>query len=78
MDVIGIDNNLREYFFGPDRSTRWTSAELTKSLSRYRHFDLNIRELIFNLFGRERGIALVVHCTSQPITDFMVNACGQR
>jgi nucleoside-diphosphate-sugar epimerase len=53
MDVIGIDNNLREYFFGPDGSTRWMSAELTKSLSRYRHFDLDIRdqESIFTCSG---------------------------
>ncbi len=87
MDVIGIDNNLREYFFGPEGSTRWMSAELTKSLSRYRHLDLDIRdqESIFDLFRRERGIALLVHCASQPshdwsardpITDFMVNAYG--
>ncbi len=87
MDIIGIDNNLREYFFGPDGSTRWQSAELSRSLGRYRHFDLDIRdeESMFRLFQNERDISLVVHCASQPshdwsarepITDFMVNAYG--
>jgi len=87
MDVIGIDNNLREYFFGPDGSTRGQATDLSKSLARYRHFDLDIRdqESIFTLFQRERGISLLVHCASQPshdwsarepITDFMVNAYG--
>jgi CDP-paratose 2-epimerase len=87
MDVIGIDNNLREYFFGPDGSTRWQSADLERSLPRYRHIELDIRdqESIFRLFQDERDISLVVHCAAQPshdwsatepITDFMVNAYG--
>jgi CDP-paratose 2-epimerase len=87
MDVIGIDNNLREYFFGLDGSTRRQSEELTKSLSRYRHFDLDIRdqESIFRLFKGEQDISLLIHCAAQPshdwsardpITDFMVNAYG--
>jgi CDP-paratose 2-epimerase len=87
MDVIGIDNNLREYFFGPDGSTLWKSEELTKSLARYRHVDLDIRDQdsIFRLFQGECDISLLVHCASQPshdwsarepITDFTVNAYG--
>jgi CDP-paratose 2-epimerase len=87
MDVIGIDNNLREYFFGTDGSTHWQSEELKKSLARYRHFDLDIRdqESIFRLLQGERDISLLVHCAAQPshdwsakepITDFTVNACG--
>jgi CDP-paratose 2-epimerase len=87
MDVIGIDNNLREYFFGPDGSTRWQSMELEQSLSRYRHFDLDIRdqESIFRLFQGERDVSLIVHCAAQPshdwsarepMTDFTINALG--
>jgi CDP-paratose 2-epimerase len=87
LDVIGIDNNLREYFFGPEGSTRWQSEELKRSLSRYRHLDMDIRdqESISGLFRRESGISLVVHCAAQPshdwaarepVTDFMVNAYG--
>ncbi len=87
LDVIGIDNNLREYFFGPDGSTNWQANELKKSFSRYRHLDLDIRDegAIFGLFQCEKEISLVVHCAAQPshdwaarepMTDFMVNTYG--
>lgn len=86
MDVIGIDNNLREYFFGPDGSTRPQAERLAGSLKRYRHFDLDIRDQdsIFRLV-EEHKISLLVHCAAQPshdwsarepLTDFSVNACG--
>jgi CDP-paratose 2-epimerase len=85
MDVIGIDNNLREYFFGQDGSTRWKNAELNSSLRGYRHMDLDVRDKdgVFGLFKREANVSLVVHCAAQPshdwaarepITDFTVNA----
>ena len=72
MDVIGIDNNLRAYFFGPEGSTRWQSTELENSLSRYRHLDMDIRdqESIFRLFKGERDISLLVHCAAQPSHDW--------
>ncbi len=87
MDVIGLDNNLREYFFGPDGSTRWMARALAGSLPRYRHLDLDIRdqEGVFRLFREASDISLVVHCAAQPshdwaarepLTDFMVNAYG--
>ena len=86
MDVIGIDNNFREYFFGPDGSTRWQSEQLSRCLNRYRHLDLDIRdqESMFRLI-QEHKISLLVHCAAQPshdwsarepITDFTVNAGG--
>ncbi len=87
MDVIGIDNNLREYFFGQDGSTRWKNAELSSSLRGYRHIDLDVRDkdMVFRVFGEGSDISLVVHCAAQPshdwaarepITDFTVNAFG--
>ena len=24
LDIVGIDNDMRAYFFGPDASTRWS------------------------------------------------------
>jgi CDP-paratose 2-epimerase len=87
MDVIGLDNNLREYFFGSDGSTHWMARELASSLPHYRHLDIDIRDqdTVFKLFREESNIALVVHCAAQPshdwaarepLTDFMVNAYG--
>ena len=85
MDVIGVDNNMREYFCA-DGSTRWKARELA-DLPRYRHREIDIRDQdrIFRLFDQEADISLVVHCAAQPshdwaarepTTDFMVNAYG--
>lgn len=88
MKVVGIDNNLREYFFGPDGSTEWKRAELEHTLPGYRHvaIDIRDRDAVFALF-EELGsaISLVVHTAAQPshdwaakepFTDFTVNANG--
>ena len=32
FDVVGIDNNMRKYFFGEDGSTDWNTKQLTGSL----------------------------------------------
>lgn len=88
MEVVGIDNNLREYFFGADGSTEWNTNLLKKSLRNFTHIPADIRdqesiERIFNQRGKE--ISLVVHAASQPshdwaakepFTDFTVNANG--
>ena len=88
MDVIGIDNDMRSVFFGPDASTRWSKERLVRDLPRYEHFDLDIRdrvrlEPIFEKYGTD--VQLVVHTAAQPShdwaardpsTDFSVNANG--
>jgi CDP-paratose 2-epimerase len=88
MDVVGIDNDLRSYFFGPGSSTAWLRKRLESTLERYRHVDADIREQaaidqVFKELGER--IALVVHTAAQPshdwaarepLTDFSVNANG--
>ena len=37
FDVVGIDNNMREYFFGPDGSVNWNTANLSP---RFRAFGI--------------------------------------
>ena len=32
FDVVGIDNNMREYFFGSDGSVKWNTAALKAEL----------------------------------------------
>ena len=34
FDVIGVDNNLRKFFFGDDGSTLWVKKSLQKRSSR--------------------------------------------
>jgi CDP-paratose 2-epimerase len=88
LDVVGIDNGMRAYFFGEEASTDWNTRRLQAALPRYRHERVDIRDeaAVDALFRRYRGeIALVVHCAAQPshdwaarepITDFTVNANG--
>lgn len=89
LDVVGIDNDLRQYFFGRDGSTAWSLLRLTGELGdSYTHFDIDIRdrdglEQVFKKFGT--AIKVVIHAAAQPshdwaakepFTDFDVNAVG--
>jgi CDP-paratose 2-epimerase len=89
FDVVGIDNNMRQVFFGAEASTEWNRQRLERRLgSRYTHFALDIRErdAVLQLFSRYAGaIELVIHAAAQPshdwaardpIVDFTVNANG--
>ena len=88
FDVVGVDNDLRGYFFGPSGSTRWNRQRLESTIRGYRHADLDIRDeagiaRLFAEYGRD--IAVIVHAAAQPshdwaarepLTDFSVNATG--
>lgn len=88
LDVVGIDNNMRAYFFGEEASTRKTVQTLEQGVHGYRHRHADIRDAeginkIFCEFGGE--IRVVVHTAAQPShdwaarepqTDFGVNAVG--
>ncbi len=88
LDVVGVDNNLREYFFGKDGSTLWNLENMKKSIPRFTHNALDVRDQdkIFGLFKKYgNDIQLVVHAAAQPshdwaaqepLTDFTVNANG--
>jgi CDP-paratose 2-epimerase len=86
--VVGIDNNLRQYFFGEGGSTEWNRNRLQDNFSNYRHYSIDIRdtgelEKLFNEYGAD--IQLILHTAAQPshdwaarepFTDFSVNANG--
>jgi CDP-paratose 2-epimerase len=88
FDIVGIDNDMRRYFFGEDGSTSWRRLELERSLRGYRHVSADIRDerAMEEIFASLRSdIALVIHAAAQPshdwaarepITDFSVNAQG--
>ncbi len=88
MDVIGIDNNMREYFFGREGSTSWRKEDLEKKLKRFTHQNVDIRdfESIEKIFiDHAKDIEVVIHTAAQPshdwshgepLTDFGVNAQG--
>lgn len=86
FDVVGIDNDLRAYFFGPGASTAWNRRRLERELSNYVHVDIDIRDEaeIGRVFVRHGlAIGLVIHAAAQPshdwasrepLVDFDVNA----
>ena len=86
--IVGIDNNLRKYFFGKEGSIEWNRDRLQQNISNYKHHDLDIRdstsmETLFKTYNTD--IKLVLHTAAQPshdwaakepFTDFSVNANG--
>ena len=88
-DVVGIDNNLRQYFFGAAGSTLWNRQRLEAQFSSgYKHSQADIRNAhaVNRLFARyKNNISLIIHAAAQPshdwaakepLTDFSVNANG--
>ena len=45
LDVVGIDNDMRRYFFGEEASTAWSRRSLEEQVRRYRHVDADIRDV---------------------------------
>ena len=88
FDVIGIDNNLRKFFFGKDGSTIWVKNKLLKRNKNFKNLNLDIRnyEKLKKIFKKySRNVSLIIHCAAQPshdygknhpIIDFNVNATG--
>jgi CDP-paratose 2-epimerase len=86
--VIGIDNNLRQYFFGKEASTEWNRNRLSEKYKNYKDYAVDIRnypdlEVIFKKYGSD--LSLIIHTAAQPshdwaakepLTDFSVNATG--
>lgn len=88
VEVVGIDNNMRSYFFGIEASTEWRVQELKHSCSSYRHHSIDVRDwdAVDKLFrSLSKGISFIIHAAAQPshdwaarepLTDFSVNALG--
>ncbi len=85
--IVGVDNDMRRYFFGADASTKWNSNRLKKSLKdAYEHYDADIRDekALARIF-KKHSFDLIIHAAAQPshdwavkepMTDFTINANG--
>lgn len=88
MRVVGLDNDMRKYFFGEEASTRWMEEKLKSQFANFTAKKIDIREaeMIDSLFSEyNTDIDLVVHTAAQPshdwaakepFTDFHINATG--
>ncbi len=86
--VIGIDNNLRSYFFGDESSSLWNKVRLQEQVPNFKSYDIDIRDYtnlqtVFNEYAKD--IKLIIHAAAQPshdwaanepLTDFTINANG--
>lgn len=89
LSIVGIDNDMRQVFFGREASTAWNQERLKSILGKdYVHNSVDIRDSesigkIFRHYGN--SISLVIHAAAQPshdwaarqpIIDFSINANG--
>ncbi|NEO85871.1 MAG: NAD-dependent epimerase/dehydratase family protein [Spirulina sp. SIO3F2] len=89
LEIVGIDNDMRQVFFGAEASTTWNRNRLEQDLgASYVHKDIDIRdreaiEALFEHYGKD--IKLIIHTAAQPShdwaardphMDFTVNANG--
>ncbi|MES2315490.1 MAG: NAD-dependent epimerase/dehydratase family protein [Patescibacteria group bacterium] len=89
FNIVGIDNDMRAYFFGKEASTEKNLRKLEQELGeKFKPHDADIRdyskiENIFSKYGKD--IKIVIHTAAQPshdwaarepFTDFGVNALG--
>ncbi|HEV3285069.1 MAG TPA: NAD-dependent epimerase/dehydratase family protein [Solirubrobacteraceae bacterium] len=88
-EVIGLENDMRATFFGPDASTAHVTESLTQRYpTEFSSIDMDIRDAdaVSAVFSASAGrIELVIHTAAQPShdwaasdpqTDFAVNANG--
>lgn len=88
FEIVGIDNDMRKYFFGEGASTEWNVSRIREDVENYHHYNTDIRdeqamEKIFSNYGTD--IKVVIHTAAQPshdwaakepFTDFTINANG--
>ncbi len=85
-EVVGVDNNMRAVFFGPEGDTRWNQRRLGQATRNFRHMELDIRdrEGVLKLLA-DIPVDAIIHCAAQPshdlaarmpFEDFDVNAGG--
>lgn len=83
--IIGIDNNMRERFFGKHGNTN-NQKDLLEKNNNYQHFQTDIRDkdAIYKIF-KENKFDTIIHCAGQPShdkakdiphLDFEVNTLG--
>jgi len=85
--VIGIDNNMRRYFFGEGGDTSGNISFLEGLGKGFKNIPIDIRDrqAVLDVYEKEGPFDLVVHTAAQPshdwakkepFTDFDINAVG--
>lgn len=69
-EMIGVDNNLRKFFFGDNGDTSWNLSELKKLPINFTHYNTDIRDRaqVMELIKTTKPDA-IIHCAAQPSHD---------
>lgn len=73
--IVGIDNDMRKYFFGEEASTRWNIEKMKDELGDgYIHYDIDIRDSdkVEQVF-KEHTFDIIIHTAAQPSHDWAAN-----
>tara|TARA_B100001057_G_scaffold339699_1_gene340510 strand:- start:3834 stop:4886 length:1053 start_codon:yes stop_codon:yes gene_type:complete len=74
--IIGIDNNIRKFFFGKDGDISWVKKKLKKEIKSYKHYNIDIRnfESLKKIFLKyKKNIKVIIHAAAQPSHDWAKN-----
>ncbi len=74
--ILGIDNNLRKFFFGKEGDITWVKKQLKKNIKNYQHLDIDIRNYnsLKKVYSQYKTkIKLVIHAAAQPSHDWAKN-----
>jgi CDP-paratose 2-epimerase len=79
--VIGIDNDMRSYFFGPEASTKESEEKMVSDYKeKFLPLDVDIRDYevlqrIFKMYTKDdiHDIDIIVHTAAQPSHDWAAN-----
>lgn len=89
--IVGIDNDMRKYFFGKEASTSESTLNLLSTYDNFTSVNMDIRDFkgiqktFKSLVDDGYEIEIIIHCAAQPshdwavkepITDFSINATG--
>lgn len=72
FQVLGIDNNLRRYFFGEKGDVTGNIESLEGNYDNFKNynFDLRNREEVIDFFKKNSPFDLIIHTAAQPSHDW--------
>ena len=86
--IIGIDNDMRSYFFGKSASVRKNISFIKSHFKNYHHYEIDIRNYkklqeVFKKYNNK--ISFIIHSAAQPshdwaakepLVDYAINSTG--
>lgn len=85
-EVIGLDSDMRAYFFGKESSTKRMGEKLKNTFEKFTPLSIDVRDhQSILLLLKNNPVDLIIHTAGQPshdwaskepLTDFSINALG--